>query len=643
MSKSPKNSRPSSPTNSDSDDLPTNVSSEEQLKELPEECLSGDADRPLRHYDESGEEYHYSLSPMSYAVVYILVVELLERFCFYGINYTQTSYLTGAYNEHWNADMEAITASSYVSISVAVAYTAPFIGAFLADSYLGEYWTTFVGTLGFYLPGLIIIALTTIPGLLGKTFNKSALSIGLLALWPIGTGIVKALVNVFGAKQFHPLLQSSLIEAYYVKFYMCINIGALLGGVIVPLLAQYNVTIAYFLPVCMLTIGIGLFALGSKRYVRQKPKGNIFGKKKKYQDDGEKLDLSVILRISFLTIPFSIAYSQMATTFIVQGTVMQKAFKFVDAACMNNADAIAVLLFGHVVGDMIYPAMADRGINFPTTYKFALGSLLGALSIAWALFVEYRIRTTFEETGEKISILWQSMSYILIGAGEIFAVSAAYEVAFTAAPPEKKVIASALNLFAIGGIPNVICIILYNACRSWFANDHGTVNITKLRDYNSSHVHYYFMLLFAISLIGVVINLIPSVRRYVESIEEKATEMIKTPKTPIRPPRRERELEDADEETALLRAKKHRAYLKYGAGPVLIKHGSMRAGASISRRKSEARILKKMILKELYSSDGNIRKVTAVISPKGRLVKGALLAPQSRGRNDAAEDSSSLL
>jgi len=36
---------------------------------------------------------------------------------------------------------------------------------------------------------------------------------------------------VFGAKQFHPLLQSSLIEAYYVNFYMCINIGALFGGV----------------------------------------------------------------------------------------------------------------------------------------------------------------------------------------------------------------------------------------------------------------------------------------------------------------------------------------------------------------------------------------------------------------------------
>jgi POT family proton-dependent oligopeptide transporter len=46
-----------------------------------------------------------------------------------------------------------------------------------------------------------LLALTTIPHLLGETFNVRALSIGLLLLWPIGTGTVKSVVNVFGAKQ----------------------------------------------------------------------------------------------------------------------------------------------------------------------------------------------------------------------------------------------------------------------------------------------------------------------------------------------------------------------------------------------------------------------------------------------------------
>jgi proton-dependent oligopeptide transporter, POT family len=220
------------------DDLPTNVSTAEQLKDLPQECLSGIADRPLRHVDEDGNTFTYSLNPMTYSVIFILMVELLERFCFYGVNYTQTAFLTGSYNEDWNAEMTSVEASSYVSISVAVAYTTPFLGAFLADSLLGDYYGLLVGAVVFYLPGLTLIALTTIPKFLGSEFNNAALAFGLIFLWPTGTGIVKSIVNVFGAKQFHPLLQSSLIESYYVSFYMCINIGALIGGVLVPFLAQ---------------------------------------------------------------------------------------------------------------------------------------------------------------------------------------------------------------------------------------------------------------------------------------------------------------------------------------------------------------------------------------------------------------------
>jgi proton-dependent oligopeptide transporter, POT family len=115
--------------------------------------------------------------------------------------------------------MEAIPASIYVAISVAVAYSTPFMGVIL-EHILGDYRAILAGCCFFYLPGLVLIVLTSVPGVLGPTFNKTALSVGLLVLWPTGTGIVKSLVNVFGARQFHPLLQSSLIEAFYVQFYM---------------------------------------------------------------------------------------------------------------------------------------------------------------------------------------------------------------------------------------------------------------------------------------------------------------------------------------------------------------------------------------------------------------------------------------
>lgn len=669
------------------DNLPTNVCTEEQLSSLPDVCLSGNKIRPLRHVNEQGDVSTYALRPMFYSVIFILLVELLERFSFYGVNYTQTSFLTGAYNEDWNAGMSAIGASSYVSISTAVAYSMPFVGAFLADNVLGDYWSILVGNIFFYIPGLLLILLSTVPHLLGDTFNDTALSIGLLGLWPMGTGIVKSIVNVFGAKQvrdekmngerdrngekplaactqnqtkltfcalqFHPLLQSSLIESYYVSFYMCINVGALVGGVVVPVVAQYDVTLAYTYPMAMLCIGVLLFLLGTPRYVRHRPAGDFFtaikrkaagltprfGRKKvlppmEDPPEGPTIPLTTIFRISALIIPFNIAYSQMATTFIVQGTVMEKGFGIIDASTMNNADAIAVLFFGHMVGSHFYPFLARREIKIPTTYKFAIGSTLGTLAIGWALFIEYLIHSKFNSSGEKVNILWQSLAYILIGAGEIFAVSAAYEIAFTASAPETKAVASALNLFCVGGIPNVLCIFLYNTCRGWFRTSKGTTSIHRIEDYATAEVYKYFLVLFGIALLGIIVNVLPATKHFVASIEEQATEMIKTPVMRKRPKRAFRTHTSSstdtsptsDEESPLLRAKRHQAYLKYGSGPVLHKSGSMRAGPSLGNKDKDKK--KKAINKNQV---GKLYRIAPSASSRPNVVMAADGKPMKAG------------
>lgn len=401
---------------------------------------------------------------------------------------------------------------------------------------------------------------------------------------------------------------------------MCINIGALIGGIIVPIVAQYDITLAYSYPVGMLCIGIFLFLLGTPRYVRLPPAGDLFSKKQKASADDSTIGLGTVFCISILIIPFCIAYSQMATTFIVQGTVMQKAFGFIDAASMNNADAISVLLSGYLIGTYFYPVLNRVGVKIPTTYKFAIGSGFGSIAIAWAVFTEHKIHSTFEATGEKVNIMWQSPSYILIGIGEIFAVSAAYEAAFNASPPEKKVLASAVNLFCVGGIPNVMCIFLYQACRGWFLSSKGSASIHRLEDYASARVDNYFLVLLGISLLGVFVNLHPYVKDFVASVEERATEMIKTPimKKPSLARRKSSQEYSSDEESPLLRAKRHQHYLKYGSGPVLYKHGSMRAGPSFSQRseaKQPVKKLRRAMLGKLYRTKPKVPKV--IMSPEG--------------------------
>jgi hypothetical protein len=84
---------------------------------------------------------------------------------------------------------------------------------------------------------------------------------------------------------------------------------SLVGGVVVPLLAQHNVTIAYFIPVGMLSIGVLLFLSGSSRYVKSKPPVDKLKleRAKAYQGSpggvASDIRLDVIVRISLLIVP----------------------------------------------------------------------------------------------------------------------------------------------------------------------------------------------------------------------------------------------------------------------------------------------------------------------------------------------------
>jgi hypothetical protein len=286
----------------------------------------------------------------------------------------------------------------------------------------------------------------------------------------------------------------------------------------------------------------------------------------------------------------------MSTTFILQGTVM-KDFGVLDAPMMNNVDALSILALGYVIGNRLYPALAARGIKIPTTYKFALGSALGSLAVGSAILTDYRIHRAYRETGEAVTVLWQVFPYFFIGVGEIFAVSSAYELAFTVAPAEMKAVASAANLFMVGGLPNLFCFALYNLCRGWFLNAKGDAKISRLEDYATAKVVNYFWVLEAVTLLGVAINLLPPIRRWVESVEETASDAVKSPMNTPRIRRnlvKRREGRDGatgpDEETPLFRAQQHAAYLKCGDGPELLKMGSMRAGGPMKAKRKKGRL-----------------------------------------------------
>jgi dipeptide/tripeptide permease len=522
-------------------ELPTDVHKKEQLVYLPEKYLSGDPKRPLLVTDEvTGTQYKYALHPMFYSVVTILIIECLERLTYYGVQTTQTAFLLGTYNSEWNPGMTSVEATSYTSTSIALAYTSPFIGGIVADGFLGDFWSILVGVSCFYLPGLILISLTTFPYLLGETFPIGVLTAGMLALMPLGTGFIKSVVNVFGAKQYHPLLQAALVESYYVNFYVSINVGALVGGILIPILCQINMEAAYLVPVCSLGVGLIIFLAFSGRFVKRAPEKTalfntikLLGKgilckpfdKSKESNGGSMSDgfvdgvkrLIQVIPVACLVLPFNIVYAQITTVFILQGGAMRK-MGLLDASLMSNFDPISVLITGLLVGSFLYPSLTERGIRFPLTYKFAVGSFFGACAIISALLVNMAIRKAYLKDGSAVAIIWQCFNYAFVGIGEVFAMSTSYEAAYIIAPTEQKALSSAFQLFLTGGLSNYICIGLYNGCSAWFPID------SSLEAYATSKLDNYLWVLFGIAIFGIFLNIAPPVKNWVERLVFEALE-----------------------------------------------------------------------------------------------------------------------
>lgn len=535
--------------------FPSDVHRKEDLNVLNEAFLNFDSDsgelnekRPLKNVDiADGSTHFYALKPLFFSVFLILVVEGMERFSWMTV-VTQLPYLEGQYSPEWNAGMTPTEAGSLKSTEFAIAFAAPFLGGIVADGWLGDFWGILLGTSLFYIPGLILQSLTTFPGVLGSEFNVTAARAAMLGLIPIGAGFIKSLVNVFGAKQYHPVLQQKQVESYYIKFYMFIVGGALVGGIVLPIVAQYNIYACYLLPPVMMTLALILFVSGSSRYVKPKPnkkdlwttlsilgQASVFYKsmdKQKVSQGGTHRDSFVdgikqflyVIPITALTIPFNVAYTQLTGQIITQGQAMQPA-GFLDAAVMNNCEALSVLLFGFFFDAYLNPLMKRHGIHLSICHKFAIGSFCGFMSMAVAALIDYGIHANLEK-GQLISVGYQAFIYIFMGAGEIFVYAMAYEAAFEVAPKEHKGLASAFNLFLIGSVPGFIETALQNALTDWLptcqASGQGVDAVVAC--YGASNMSAFFWVAAGISGFGVLLTILPFVNQWVEGVHKKAVE-----------------------------------------------------------------------------------------------------------------------
>lgn len=111
----------------------------------------------------------YASNPLKYSIVFILILDFLERFAFNGIIFTMPGYLTGYYQPHWNPAFAPWEANSFIAMSQGIGYLSPFLVAPVADALIGDYWSINLFTGLFYIPGVFLIAAAAIPYSTGDT------------------------------------------------------------------------------------------------------------------------------------------------------------------------------------------------------------------------------------------------------------------------------------------------------------------------------------------------------------------------------------------------------------------------------------------------------------------------------------------
>ena len=211
---------------------------------------------------------------------FILGNEFCERLAFYGISTNMVMYLTRVMGE----------TSGYAAVQLnlfeGTCYLTPVLGAWLADSLWGRYFTILVFSI-IYFFGMIMLTLSaSIPGLTPTpdkypSLLQNAALYASLYIVALGTGGIKPNVSAFGADQFDESEPSDRREktSFFNWFYFSINLGSLLAVTVIVWI-QENISwgVGFAIPAVCMALAVVVFIAGSGRYKHVQPSESPFSR-----------------------------------------------------------------------------------------------------------------------------------------------------------------------------------------------------------------------------------------------------------------------------------------------------------------------------------------------------------------------------
>jgi POT family proton-dependent oligopeptide transporter len=338
-------------------------------------------------------------------------VEMWERFSFYGMRAFLTLFLIGKVSNGgfgWSKE----DASHLYGWYQGLVYLTPLIGGWLADRVLGTHRSIIIG-------GIVIASGHFCLALPSQT--TFFLGLGLII---IGTGFFKSNISTMVGQLYDE--KDRRRDAAFTIFYMGINLGAAMGQIVCPKLADaYNWHVGFSAAGFGMVLGLLVYLAFKRRFlgsIGDVPAGRAARKTSATTEPAqplttlEKQGIAAIAILAFFNIFFWMAFEQAGSsmTFFAEERTrrMFLGINFL-APYFQSVNAIAVITLAPVFAWM-WTRLEARNWAPSTPVRFALG-----LFLLGSGFVVLVIGARVSDTGVRVSPMWLIVTYVLHTCGEL--------------------------------------------------------------------------------------------------------------------------------------------------------------------------------------------------------------------------------
>ena len=379
------------------------------------------------------------LEGMPPGVPHIIGNEAAERFSFYGMKAVLAVFMVQylhLMDGNSASVMNEAEATARVHLFNSAVYFTPFLGALLADIFIGKYRTIIALSL-VYCAGHAALAGM---GMFGSSPWWLMAGLGMIAL---GSGGIKPCVSAhvgdqFGARNAH------MLTKIFNWFYFSINIGAFISMLLTPwLLEWYGPHWAFGVPGVLMAIATLVFWMGRHRFIHV-PAGGMRFVNEVFKGGGFVVMLKLLPLYLFVAM-FWALFDQTGSTWIFQSQDMDRHFLGFEwlPSQIQSLNSVFVLTFIPTFAYAVYP-LGDRLWRLTPLRKIGLGLFIMVTSFALVAVIQQWI-----DAGQRPNIVWQILAFALLTVAEVMVSIVALEYAYTQAPKTMK---SLLMCFFLGSV-----------------------------------------------------------------------------------------------------------------------------------------------------------------------------------------------